>query len=552
MRYTAAAIQFEPTFARPDLNVPRLLALTEEAATHGARLVVLPEMANIGYCFAGREEVSSLVQPVPGPFTRQLEEIASRHGCVVVCGMGEVDEESDLYYNTAVVVGPQGYLGKYRKTHFFSADARWAVEGDLGLPVWDTPVGRLGVEVCMDATYPETGRLLALQGAEVICFPTNWIGSIPPDHRWISQAFENGVYWIAANRCGCERGLEFLGGSGVIGPDGVVQTVASSADEIAYGEIDLEVAASRRFRTAHPEHKLEDRRPESYREMMQTPYTWSPAFYHSLYGSPGLPEPRSSRIAVVQSARPGSDRPPDVAAVRSLLSEGAPDLVVLPELLFSAGPPYEVSEHPGLRDVEVLHTLAAECACLVAGTVIESDGERLYHTAVLVGRDGLLGAQRQRHLTAEHARWATAGTEPFSTIDTPIGRVGVVTGYDASFFETLRVLATHGADLVCVPANLPWPLSRRIAGSGRVWSYWRSKAWESCVALAVANYADPGCPAASGMWVPDVREDRSREALTQTDGCEVVVQSLDTHSRYVREKRGLGWRRLHWYRPLVV
>ncbi|HEY8685205.1 MAG TPA: nitrilase-related carbon-nitrogen hydrolase, partial [Chloroflexota bacterium] len=163
MRYTAAAVQFEPSLARPDLNVPRLLALAEEAAARGARLVVLPEMANIGYCFDSRAEVSPFVQPVPGPFTRQLEAIASRQGCVIVAGMGEVDEESDLYYNTAVVVGPHGYLGKYRKTHFFSADAKWAVEGDLGLPVWDTPVGRLGVEVCMDSTYPETGRLLALQ-----------------------------------------------------------------------------------------------------------------------------------------------------------------------------------------------------------------------------------------------------------------------------------------------------------------------------------------------------------------------------------------------------
>ncbi len=552
MRYTAAAIQFEPTFARPDLNVPRLLALTEEAATQGARLVVLPEMANIGYCFTNREEVSSLVQPVPGPFTRQLEEIASRHGCVIVCGMGEVDEESDLYYNTAVVVGPQGYLGKYRKTHFFSADAKWAVEGDLGFPVWDTPVGRLGVEVCMDATYPETGRLLALRGAEVICFPTNWIGSIPPDHRWISQAFENGVYWIAANRCGQERGLEFLGCSCVIGPDGVVQSIVASRDEIVYGEIDLEVAAARRFRADRPEHKLDDRRPEFYREMMQAPYTWSPAYYHSLYGAPGLPESRSSRIAVVQSTRSGSDRPMSVSAVRGLLPEEPVDLVVLPELLLSSCSPYEESEEQGLRDIEALHTLAAESECMVAGTVIERDGEQLYHTAVLVGRDGVLGTQREHHLTADHSRWATAGNEPFSAIDTPIGRIGLVTGYDASFFETLRVLATEGADLVCVPANLPWRLSRHTADSGRNWSFWRSKAWESCVALAMANYADPGCTAGSGIWVPDVREDRSREVLTRTDACEVVVETLDTHSRYIREKRGLGWRRLHWYKPLVV
>ena len=322
MRYVAAAIQFEPTFARPDVNVPRLVSLAEEAALGGARLVVLPEMANIGYCFASRDEVSPFVQTVPGPFTRQLEAIAARRGCVIVCGMGEVDEESDLYYNTAVVVGPQGYVGKYRKTHFFSADAKWAVEGDLGFPVWETPVGRLGVEVCMDATYPETGRLLALQGAQVICFPTNWVGSIPPDHRWISQAFENGVYWVAANRCGSERGLEFLGGSCLIGPDGSVATTASTRDEILYGEIDLDGADTRRFRAGHTENKLADRRPALYREMLQNPYTWSPAYYHSLFGAAGLPEPRSSSIAVVQWPRSLSHVPVGPGAVRRGLPAG--------------------------------------------------------------------------------------------------------------------------------------------------------------------------------------------------------------------------------------
>jgi predicted amidohydrolase len=553
MRYVAAAVQFEPSLARPDLNVPRLLALAEEAAARGARLVVLPEMANIGYCFDSRAEVSPFVQPVPGPFTRQLEAIASRQGCVIVAGMGEVDEESDLYYNTAVVVGPNGYLGKYRKTHFFSADAKWAVEGDLGLPVWDTPVGRLGVEVCMDSTYPETGRLLALQGAEVICFPTNWVGSMTPDHRWISQAFENGVYWVAANRCGNERGLEFLGGSCVISPDGHVQTIARSRDEIICGEIDLEVADARRFGTARPEHKLADRRPELYREMMQTPYTWSAAYYHSLYGSTGLPEPRTSRIAVVQWPRSASDvLPVSVAVLSGLLTAGSVDLVVLPELLFSSHTPYEAGDEARLQDIEPLHALAAECDCLVAGTVIEHDGDRLYHTAVLLDRDRVLGTQRKHHLMAQDSPWATADTEPFRTVDTPIGRIGLVTGYDASFFETLRVLANQGADLVCVPANLPWPLSHRVGDSDDFWMFWKSKAWESCIALAVANYAEPNCSAGSGIWVPDVREGRSLEAVTQSDHGEVAALSVDTHSRYLREKRGLGWRRNHWYKPLVL
>jgi predicted amidohydrolase len=551
MRYVAAAIQFEPTLARPDLNVPSLLSLVEEAALHGARLVVLPEMANIGYCFDSREEVAPYLQPVPGPFTRQLEEVAARRGCVIVCGVGEVDEESDLYYNTAIVVGPQGYLGKYRKTHFFSADAKWAVEGDVGFPVWDTAVGRLGVEVCMDATYPEAGRLLALQGAEVICFPTNWVGSITPDHRWMSQAFENGVYWVTANRFGSERGLEFLGGSGIIAPDGTVRALASPGDGIVYAEIDLELARSRRFDTSRTEHKLADRRPELYLEMLQTPYTWSAAFYHSLYGSPGLPEPRSSRIAVVQCERPASDRPVTIDSVRSLLPAEALDLIVLPELLFSPVSPLDAGDEDGLHDIEPLLAVANQRSCLVAGTVIERDGERLFNTAVLVDGERVLGTQRKCHLTGDDLPWATPGTGPLRTIDTPLGRIGLTAGYDACFFETLRVLATQGADLVCVPSDIPWPLSHQIVGSQRRWTYWKSKAWESCVALAVANYAAPGRHGGSGIWVPDVKEDRSREHVTETDAGEVVVQTVDTHSRYLREKRGLGWRLPHWYKPLI-
>jgi predicted amidohydrolase len=551
MQYVAAAIQFEPTFARPDLNVPRILTLIEDAAVRGARLIVLPEMANIGYCFDSREEIAPYVQPVPGPFTRQIEEVAARHGCVVVCGVGEVDEESDLYYNTAIVVGPHGYLGKYRKIHFFSADAKWAVEGDLGFPVWDTSVGRLGVEVCMDATYPEAGRLLALQGADVVCFPTNWIGNATPDHRWISQAFENGVYWVAANRFGRERGLEFPGGSSIIAPDGAVQVVASPDDEIVYAEIDLELTGSRRFQIDRPEHKLTDRRPDLYPEMLQTPYTWSPAFYHSLYGAPGLPESRSSHIAVVQVERPVSNRPATVDSIRSLLPSGPIDLVVLPELVFSSPSTLAADRGDGPQAVEPLLDLAGERSCLIAGTVVERDGERLYNTAVLVDGERILGTQRKCHLTADDLLWATPGRGPFRTIDTPIGRIGLIAGYDACFFETLRVLANQGADLVCVPSDLPWSLSHKIVGSERIWTFWQSKAWESCVALAVANYATPECPTGSGIWAPDVREDRSRECLTVTDGAEVATLSVDTHSRYLREKRGLGWRRLHWCKPLV-
>ena len=552
MRYMAAAIQFEPEFARPGRNIPRLLALATEAAQHGARLIVLPEMANIGYCFDSRDEIAPYVESVPGPFTACLERIAAQHGCVIVCGLGEIDPESELYYNTAVAVGPDGYIGKYRKTHFFSADAKWAVEGDLGFPVWDTPAGRLGIAVCMDATYPEVGRLLALQGAEVVCFPTNWIGSTTPDHRWISQAFENGVYWIAATRYGSERGLRFEGGSSVIAPDGEVTALAAPDTAIAYAEIDLARVGDRRFDPRRPERKLADRRPEMYRELVQAPYTWSPGFYHSLYGHPGLPEPRSSRVAVLQCERPTPGQPPNLERLLPPLPVEPLDLIVLPALLFTDSPPASISERDGLHAMAPFHELARERNALIAGSTVEREGARLYHTAVLVDAHTVLGSQRACHLSEEDVAWATAGDGPFACFDTPVGRIGVLTGYDACFFETLRVLASGGADLVCVAASIPWPVSRPIAASGRTWNYWQSKSWESCVALAIADYAAADEARASGIWIPNVREDRSGAAVAAPGRSATVVEDFDSHSRYIREKRAMGWRRTHWYRPLVV
>ncbi len=535
VKYKAAAVQLEPIFGRPDRNVRRILARIEEAARGGAKLVVLPEMANTGYCFASREEAMPYMETVPGPFTRELAAAAARFDCVIVCGLGEVDEESGLFYNTAALVGPAGYIGKYRKVHFFSADAKWAVEGDLGFPVWDTPAGRLGVEVCMDATYPEAGRLLALQGAEVICFPTNWVGSLTPDHRWVSQAFENGVYWIAADRWGTERGLQFMGGSCIVDPDGSVQAVAKSGDAVVYGEIDLDRVRERRFAAATAEDKLKDRRPSLYCEMLQAPYTWSPAFYHRLYGAPGLPEPRTSRVAVLQCPAPAGDVLSRMAAIRSLAAARDFDILVLPALIFHSEHDVHDDREEGLQDVDSLCRLAGELGCLIVSTVKEVERDTQYHTAVLVDRYGVLGTQRACHLTRTEAEWAVPGDGPFITVDTPLGRIGLVTGYDAAHFEVLRVLATRGTDLVCVSSNLTWPTARFDEELGQIWSYWRSKAWESCVGLAYAGYSEPTGPGKSGVWVPNVRDDASQERIADSSEAGVFTLPFDSGSRFIRE-----------------
>ena len=211
-RYIVAAIQFEPELGAKEENLRRLLALVEEAARRGARLIVTPEMATTGYCWYDREEIRPHVEPIPGPTTERFAQVARERGCYVVVGMPEVAPETGIFYNSAALVGPEGLVGVYRKTHSYISEPKWAKDGDLGLPVWETPLGRLGILICMDADYFEPARLLALQGADVLCFPTNWLEEKSPSAAWMARAFENGCYLIAANRYGCERGVQFSGG----------------------------------------------------------------------------------------------------------------------------------------------------------------------------------------------------------------------------------------------------------------------------------------------------------------------------------------------------
>lgn len=546
MQFTAAAIQFEPVMGEDEQNRARLLAMLEEAAATGARLIVAPEMAPCAYCFQDRAEIAPHVETVPGPLTDRLIDVAGRHGCVIVAGLAEVDPDTDLYFNTVAVVGPEGYIGKYRKIHQFAADAKWSLEGDLGFPVWDTPVGRIGVEICMDAIYPESGRLLALRGAQIICFPTNWIGSGGlPSERWITQAYENGTYLVAADRWGEERGVQFQGGSCIVAPDGAVEASATTGDTIVYGTIDLARTEHRLFAAGSAEDKLADRRPALYREMLQNTYGFVPAYYHRLFDRPGLPQPRMSTIAALQFHPEADDPAGNLARVQEMTRSNRLDLLVLPERAVSG------SAQGRHDDLGALVDLSRELGSLIVSSVAERDGETTYNTAVLTGPGGLIGRHRARHLTAEARAWATAGDGPLETFDTPVGRIGLLTGYDALFWESIRVLASLGADLICVPAALRWPEPQPIA-EGTDWVYWRSKAWESYVALAVANRPGPKYAGGSEVFIPAVKEADDVEARTGCNDEALLCVQFDSGSRYVREKRGMAWRRLHWYSPLIT
>lgn len=243
-----AVAQIDPKLAEADRNLEACVARLEEAAKDGAQLLVLPECAIPGYMFESAEEALPFAEEIPGPSTEVLERECRRQSMHVVCGMLERDAEG--LRNAAVLVGPDGLIGTYRKTHlpFLGVD-RFVVPGDE-LVVYDTPLGRIGLEICYDLRFPEATRMLALRGADIIAHPTNFPLAARPQTEFITRAraTENRVYLLTSNRVGKERWAEFCGWSQIVDPVGTRLAEAGAEEEtLLVADIDLERARDKDF-----------------------------------------------------------------------------------------------------------------------------------------------------------------------------------------------------------------------------------------------------------------------------------------------------------------
>jgi predicted amidohydrolase len=577
-RYTVAAIQFEPVLGEKEANLRRLLELVEEAARRGARLIVTPEMATTGYCWYDREEIRPHVEPIPGPTTERFAQVAREHGCYVVVGMPEVAPETGIFYNSAALVGPAGLVGVYRKTHSYISEPKWAKDGDLGLSVWETPLGRLGILICMDADYFEPARLLALQGADVLCFPTNWLEEKSPSAAWMARAFENGCYLIAANRYGCERGVQFSGGSAVLDPDGSVQALLDTGDGAVLGEVSLARAREKAFSPGGPPEKLSARRPDLYETLTLNAYLWNPLQFHGLYGHRPLPPGRRSTVAVAQLAPAPGDPGANLRAIAEV-TERLPaeaELVVFPEYALT-GPPSdrEQARRWALADcsgpVAELAELAARRRLHIVAGLLEQVGDDLYSSAVLVSPEGEIVRYRKAHPIGPERGWCTVGRSRPPAIDLPLGRVGLLLGSDLCFPEIARALALAGCDLLAVPAGPGLPPVRglgptavpleppAVTGEDPVHFHLaRVRAIENNCYLAFASLPVPLGTGHSAVFGP-TSAFRAGEMVLGAGESGVVVREVDTtnlESEYptcaVRAKDYLRMRQPHLYDLLQV
>ena len=263
------AAQIEPRLGEVERNLDRCLAQLELAAAQGCALLVLPECALTGYACDTPEEAFHIALDVPGEEVAALEEACARFGVHAVCGL--LERDGDRIRNCAVLVGPDGVAGRYWKTHLPTLGAdRFATPGDGPLEPIDTPLGRIGLEICYDLRFPEATRILALRGAEIVAHPTNWPVQVRAlaDGVARARALENRVFLVTANRVGREGGIAFCGWSQIVDPAGARLAEADETSEtLLVAEID---PAEARTKALVPEpgayemHLFDHRRPDLY------------------------------------------------------------------------------------------------------------------------------------------------------------------------------------------------------------------------------------------------------------------------------------------------
>jgi 5-aminopentanamidase len=271
---TLAVAQIDIALADRERNLARMIELLRATAARGAKLTVFPEAALAGYCFDSLEEAAAHAEPIPGPSTERLAGVCRELDAFAIYGLMEAD--GPRLFNACVLVGPQGVVGSYRKIHlpYLGVD-RFTTPGDRPFAVHEAAGMRIGMHICYDGGFPESARILALQGADLIVLPTNW----PPGAECMAgcavntRAMENNVYYAAADRVGEERGFRFIGQSKICDPRGCVLAESPhDREEILYAQIDVAFARQKRIvrvRGLHEIDRFRDRRPDLYGEIIR-------------------------------------------------------------------------------------------------------------------------------------------------------------------------------------------------------------------------------------------------------------------------------------------
>lgn len=273
-----AAVQTQPALGEISTNLAEMETVISALDPSPERLVVFPEMGVSGYFFGGRDRLWDLSEPVPdGPITQELEKLAAITQCYIVAGLPE--REGKALYNCAVLVGPEGYIAKYRKIHLWNEEKLLYDPGNLGFVVADTAIGRIGLLICYDLWFPEQSRILGLLGADVIAMPAALVWNDTPSHvkrgyymaDYVAMvtAHLNQCYLAMASQVGCNKDRRFFGSSILVSPYGWPLGEPADENNLSCLQAEVDFLLGRQLRGWSELDDLDkDRRTDVYDQLL--------------------------------------------------------------------------------------------------------------------------------------------------------------------------------------------------------------------------------------------------------------------------------------------
>ena len=273
---SVAVAQMPTTRGALDRNLETTIEHIGSAGELGHSLVVFPECNLSGYMFDDPEQTRAAAITLTDPRLGLLVEACRESGVLATVGL--LERDGARVYNSAVLVGGDGMIGHYRKQHlpFLGADRFVEAGSDASPRVFQTPIGRIGLMICFDLRFPESARVLALQGADIIAMPTAWPASADflADYFTRVRAVENLVHIAVADRGDEENGINFFGGSQIVAPNGDVLVRADRREGIFGAVVEPRTARDKRLVVVPGEYELaifDERKPELYGQLVETP-----------------------------------------------------------------------------------------------------------------------------------------------------------------------------------------------------------------------------------------------------------------------------------------
>lgn len=576
-----AAIEWAPKSPGFESNLQGIVEAISVAAKNGARLMVLPEESMQGFNYTDVKNILPYADTIPGKATSELSKVAKKYNVYVVAGLYEKEPSTGKLYNSAVLVGPKGYVGKYRKNNLAPGEGNTITAGTIGFPVFDTDIGKIGIVICYDDTNIQNLLLPVLRGADIVAHP---VGSykIP---SFTTASYTNhstmanistavtwlGTNWVATNLSGTEgpsaAGVAAFDGASSIWDSNGKRLVSAplsywtnpTKPQTVYATINVGKKSDQKT------FWLKNRRPELYTDVNNYRYPdYSPSDFTS----------RQISSLLVQYEPKTGNIEENYKKIDELVKNhpGVFNLTVLPFNSF-LGPVKlnkeniaKYAEELNGRSYQLASDMAKKYKTYVLFSMPEKSGNQFYETAILFDFNGKqTGIYRKSHLNDSEKTWATAGNDlpVFRTVD--FGNVAIMLDDEVRIPELTQMYSIYRADLILVPvmynqkeygSSVDIPRGVVSDASNRGMAMWYNIPKYSQAYTLVANYihGEHGDIGGSALYSPAPEANYYPPNIAPNKESAYLID-FTTHSNstvYMNQDRLIATRRWDLAAPLAL